>query len=201
MKIEATKIEDVKLITPQKFGDDRGFFSETFKNNALQAAGIDIEFRQDNHAYSAQQGVLRGLHFQFGKNVQAKLIRCTRGSILDVAVDIRVGSPTFGQHVAVELSAENWQQLLVPHGFAHAYCTLTPDAEVQYKVDGYYDRDHEGAVRWNDPDVGIEWPVDVNTVVLSEKDEVAPFMKDNPVYFRYKQGHGPFNCLCLETPE
>ena len=201
MKIEATKIADVKLITPQKFGDERGFFSETYKANVLAEAGIGLNFIQDNHAFSQRQGVLRGLHFQWGKNVQAKLIRCTKGAILDVAVDIRHGSPSFGHHVAVELCAKNWHQLLVPHGFAHAYCTLTPDAEVQYKVDGLYDPDHEGAVRWDDPALAIDWPINSNDVTLSEKDKVAPLLKESPVYFRYKKGHGLFNCLCLDAPE
>lgn len=174
MKVERCAIPDVLLIEPVRHGDARGFFSEVWSRRSLAAHGLDVEFVQDNHAHSAQKGVLRGLHFQRPPSAQGKLVRVARGAILDVAVDIRAGSPTYGQHVAVELSAENWRQLWVPRGFAHGYLTLEPDTEVLYKTDAYYDRAADAGIAWNDPAFGIAWPVETGSVILSDKDRSAP---------------------------
>lgn len=183
MKIESLAIPDVKFITPKRFGDARGFFSETWNESALRDAGIDAHFVQDNHAFSAAKHTLRGLHFQVPPKAQDKLIRVTRGSIFDVAVDIRRGSPTFGKHVAVELSADNWAQLWVPKGFAHGYCTLEDDTEVIYKVTDYYSPADDRGIRFDDPALAIEWPVTAATVQLSDKDKVQPLLKDAPQLF------------------
>lgn len=186
MDVRATAIEDVKLITPKRHGDARGFFSETYNARAFAAAGIDAAFVQDNHSLSAQKGVVRGLHFQIAPHVQGKLVRVVRGAILDVAVDIRAGSPTFGRHVAVELSAENWQQLWIPAGFAHGFCTLMSDTEVVYKVTGFYAPECDKGLAWDDPELGIDWPVDADAVTLSEKDRAHPRLTDLPAYFNYQ---------------
>lgn len=178
MKVERCAIPDVLLIEPVRHGDTRGFFSEVWSRRSLAAHGLDVEFVQDNHAHSAQKGVLRGLHFQRPPSAQGKLVRVARGAILDVAVDIRAGSPTYGQHVAVELSAENWRQLWVPRGFAHGYLTLEPDTEVLYKTDAYYDRAADAGIAWNDPAFGIAWPVETGSVILSDKDRSAPRLAD-----------------------
>lgn len=185
MKVEALAIPDVKLLTPQRFGDSRGFFSETWQQDRFAAAGIPGPFLQDNHAMSSQRGVVRGLHLQLPPSAQGKLLRVVRGAIWDVAVDVRHGSPTFGQWAAAELSAENWCQLWVPRGFLHGYCTLTEMTEVIYKVDGPYDRSAERGVIWNDPDLALPWPVAPDGVVLSEKDAVLPRLRDCPVWFTY----------------
>ncbi|MGZ5965961.1 MAG: dTDP-4-dehydrorhamnose 3,5-epimerase, partial [Caulobacteraceae bacterium] len=147
--IRPLALPDVLLITPKKFGDERGFFSETYRKEALAAHGFDREFVQDNHSMSAKRGVLRGLHFQRPPHMQDKLLRVTRGAVYDVAVDIRIGSPTWGQWVGVELSADNWRQILVPAGFAHGFVTLTPDCEVLYKVTADYAPSSEGGLAWN----------------------------------------------------
>lgn len=183
MQITATDIPDVKLITPKKFGDHRGFFSETYNRKAFADAGIDLEFVQDNHSLSAQKGVLRGLHFQLPPFAQDKLVRVVRGSILDVAVDIRRSSPTFGRHVTAVLSAANWQQMFVPAGFAHGFVTLEPDTEVVYKVTNYYAPQHDRGILWNDPALGIEWPVSPADVTLSDKDIKQPLFADAPDLF------------------
>ena len=174
MKIESLAIADVKLITPPKFGDSRGFFSETWSASKLKAQGFDQHFVQDNQSFSAEKGTIRGLHCQVAPHVQGKLVRVIRGAIWDVAVDIRHGSPTYGQWVAAELSAENWAQLWIPGGFLHGFCTLLPDTEVIYKVTGDYAKDCERAVRWDDPTLAISWPLGESTPQLSEKDELAP---------------------------
>lgn len=174
MKFERLAIPDVVLVTPKRFGDDRGFFSETYRANLFDEEGVVGPFVQDNHAYSADAGVLRGLHFQAPPMAQAKLVRCIRGAILDVAVDIRKSSPTYGQHVSAELTAENGAQLFVPVGFAHAYLTLTPDSEVEYKVTEYYAPETEGGLAWDDPAIGIDWPLPNGVPSLSEKDKVLP---------------------------
>lgn len=174
MKFERQALPDVILVTPDRHGDGRGFFSETFRANTYEAAGIAGPFVQDNHAWSADAGILRGLHFQVPPKAQAKLIRCTRGAILDVAVDLRRSSPTFGQHVSAELSAENGQQLFVPEGFAHGYLTLTPDCVVVYKMTEYYAPETEGGLAWNDPDLGIDWPLRDALPTLSPKDAELP---------------------------
>ena len=173
--VEKTPLEGVLIITPDKFGDERGFFSETYNAPALAAHGVRHTFSQDNHSFSATPGTLRGLHFQREPTAQTKLVRVTRGAVLDVAVDIRTGSPTYGQHIAAELSAKNWKQLLVPAGFAHGFCTIEPDTEFLYKVDAPYSPGDEGGLRWDDPDLGIQWP-SVAGAVLSQRDtEWAPF--------------------------
>ena len=170
---ERTNIDDVLIITPKKFGDDRGFFSETYNQRTLEAEGFHEHFVQDNHSYSSQQGTVRGLHFQAPPAGQGKLVRVSRGSVLDVAVDIRKGSPSFGQHVKRLLSAKNGQQLYVPVGFLHGFVTLEPDTEVQYKVTDFYSGEHDGAVLWNSPELRIDWGIGNDTAVLSEKDAHA----------------------------
>ncbi|MCR9212179.1 MAG: dTDP-4-dehydrorhamnose 3,5-epimerase [Proteobacteria bacterium] len=187
MQIEDTAIADVKIVTPKKFGDDRGFFSEVWNARTFKDAGLDIEFVQDNHAFSAEVGTVRGLHFQLDPAAQGKLVRVTRGAVLDVAVDIRRGSPTFGQHVAVELSAENWQQLWVPAGFAHGYCTIQPNTELAYKVTDYYSPDHDCGIFWNDPDLKINWPVSAEKAVLSQKDKVLPVLREQQRLFDFEE--------------
>jgi dTDP-4-dehydrorhamnose 3,5-epimerase len=170
-----TKIPDVILIKPKVFGDERGFFMETYKKEDFEKAGIRGEFVQDNHSKS-KYGVLRGLHFQKDPYAQAKIVRCIRGIIFDVAVDLRKDSPTFGKWVGVILSEFNKHQLYVPRGFAHGFCVLSEVAEVVYKVDNKYAPDYEGGVMWNDEDIGIEWPID--EPILSEKDKKWPTLKE-----------------------
>lgn len=174
MKITPQSIPDVLLIEPRKFGDARGFFSEVWKRSALVAQGFDVDFVQDNHSLSREVGVLRGLHFQRPPNAQGKLVRVVRGRILDVAVDIRQGSASYGQHVACELSAEAWNQLWVPRGFAHGFLTLEADTEVLYKVDAEYDAATDAGIAWDDPALGIDWPLPPGGPVLSDKDRKAP---------------------------
>ena len=176
MKIESLDIADVKLITPRKFGDNRGFFSETWNAKVLADAGFTALFVQDNHAMSAEKGTVRGLHFQTPPMAQGKLVRVTRGAVLDVAVDVRRSSPTFGRHVSAVLSAENWQQLWVPAGFAHGYCTLQPDTEVIYKVTAYYSPANDKGILWDDPALGIPWPVTRAAAHLSDKDKIQPLL-------------------------
>jgi len=174
MQIEHTALEGVFLITPPRFGDHRGFFSESYSRQKLAYHGIDLEFVQDNHSLSREVGTVRGLHFQAPPHAQDKLVRCGRGALFDVAVDIRKGSPTYGQWVGYELSFENGRQLLVPAGFAHGFMTLQPDTEIVYKCSDYYAAETEGALLWNDPDIGIEWPLSGITPVISDKDAKAP---------------------------
>ena len=183
MNVEALALTGVRLITPTRFNDARGFFSETWSEGRFAEAGIPGPFIQDNHVVSQGVGVLRGLHCQVGPNAQGKLVRCTRGAIYDVAVDVRQGSPTFGRHVGAELSAKNWMQIWIPVGFLHGYCTLTEETEVVYKVTGAYDKAAERGVIWNDPDIGIKWPVAADQVVLSDKDTVLPRLRDVPALF------------------
>ncbi len=166
------------LVEPKKFGDHRGFFSETFNRRRMAEMGFDAEFVQDNHSLSVETGVVRGLHYQSPPFAQDKLVRVVRGAILDVAVDIRRGSPTFGDHAAVELSAENWRQLLVPVGFAHGFATLEANTEVLYKVTAYYAPDHDHGLLWSDPEVAVAWPVAPEAAVLSDKDRVQPRLAD-----------------------
>ncbi len=164
-------------IQPERHGDHRGFFAETYSRRKYSEFGIDVEFVQDNHSLSRDVGTLRGLHFQAPPHAQAKLVRCGRGAIFDVAVDIRRGSPTYGQWEAYELTAKNGDQLYVPVGFAHGFVTLEPDSEIVYKCSDYYAPETEGAILWNDPDIGIDWPTEAEPI-LSDKDAVAPVFSD-----------------------
>jgi len=188
MFVSDTDIPDVKLIRPPRFEDERGFFSETFNRRALEQHGIVLEGLQDNHSLSIPKGTVRGLHFQTPPFAQAKLVRVTRGAVFDVAVDIRRGSPTFGRHVGVVLSAGEWNQLYVPRGFAHGFCTLEPETEVLYKVDNYYSRDHDLGLAWDDEALAIDWPVTGADAVLSDKDRKHPRLADLPEYFNYDAG-------------
>lgn len=183
MIVERLPVPDVLLLSPPRFRDPRGFFSETWNAMRFADAGIRGPFVQDNDAYSAERGVLRGLHLQIGRNAQGKLIRVVRGSIWDVAVDVRRGSPTYGHHVSALLSAENWHQLWVPVGFLHGYVTLEPDTEVIYKVTAPYDKSAERGVVWNDPALGIDWPIPDGQLFLSDKDRVLPRLADCPDWF------------------
>lgn len=178
MNIEKLPIEGLLLIEPRKIGDARGFFSETFRSDVFQAAAGPVVFVQDNQSRSARRGTVRGLHYQRTPRGQGKLIRVLRGAILDVAVDARPDSPTFGQHVAVELSEANWRQLYVPEGFLHGFCTLDNDVEVVYKVTDYYSAEHDAGIRWDDPALGIGWPVTGAEAVVSDKDRNAPLFHD-----------------------
>ncbi len=178
MIVEPTAIPDVLLLTPPRFLDGRGFFSETWNESRFVAAGVTGPFVQDNHAKSADRAVVRGLHLQIAPSAQGKLIRVARGAIWDVAVDIRPGSATYGQHFGTVLSAENWQQLWVPAGLLHGYCTLEPDTEVIYKVTAPWDRQAERGVIWNDPAFAIPWPISPAEATLSDKDRLLPRLAD-----------------------
>lgn len=176
----------VLLVRPRRFGDARGWFSESWNAARFAGWGIDVNFCQDNHSLSAAAGTLRGLHFQTSPHAQAKLVRCTRGAIFDVAVDIRRGSPTYRQWVSAELSAENGDQLFIPPGYAHGFLTLTPDTEVMYKVDAHYAPEADGGIIWNDPALGINWPLsDGAAPLLSDKDALLPSLADLAVDFAY----------------
>jgi dTDP-4-dehydrorhamnose 3,5-epimerase len=177
-QITRLAIPDVLLISPNRLGDERGFFSETYNRRALAEAGFDKTFVQDNHSLSGRRGILRGLHFQRPPHAQDKLVRVTRGAVFDVAVDIRRGSPTFGQWVGEELSAENWRQLLVPAGFAHGFVTLTETAEVLYKVTDYYAPEAEGGLLWSDPALAIDWPVAAAEVLTNARDGAWPSLAE-----------------------
>lgn len=177
MDVKDTKLAGVKLLKPRRFGDHRGFFAETYSRRVYAGLGMDSEFVQDNHSLSAAVGTVRGLHFQAPPHAQAKLVRCGRGAIFDVAVDIRRGSPTYGQWVGYDLSAENGAQLFIPAGFAHGFATLESNSEIIYKCSDYYAPETEGSLRWDDPVIGIDWPV-TGAAILSEKDAVAPLLAD-----------------------
>jgi dTDP-4-dehydrorhamnose 3,5-epimerase len=183
MRIERLKIPDVLLVQPARHGDHRGFFSEVFRADALAAHGVETAFVQDNHVQSIQRGVLRGLHFQTPPHVQGKLVRCTRGAILDVAVDIRAGSPTYARHVAVELSAANWYQLWIPPGFAHGYLALENDCEVIYKVTDYYAPACDFGIAWDDPALAIDWRLAPSEIILSDRDRRQPRLADAAFQF------------------
>lgn len=181
MNVIQTELEGVYILEPKVFGDQRGWFTESWSKKTMEAADLQYDFVQDNHSFSAQKGTLRGIHFQSEPYAQAKLVRCIRGVILDMAVDLRKNSPNYKKWIAVELSAENKRQLLVPRGFGHAFLTLTDDVEVLYKTDRYYSNEHDRSIAWNDPEIGIDWPV--SDPVLSEKDKKAPALKDSDVNF------------------
>lgn len=181
-EIRPTSLDGVLEIVPVRFGDARGFFSETYNASRLAKAGIDLAFVQDNHSLSARRGVLRGLHYQLPPHAQDKLVRVVRGAIFDVAVDIRKGSPTFAKWVGVELSAEKWNQLLVPKGFAHGFVTLTENTEVVYKVTDYYSPEQDRSIRYDDPDIAINWPVTDGELQLSDKDMAAPRLLNAEVF-------------------
>lgn len=176
MKRTKTKLEGVIIIEPDVFDDNRGFFMESWNKKKMEEVGLFYDFVQDNHSKSTVKGTLRGIHFQKGDKAQAKLVRCVKGAVLDVAVDLRKNSPTFKQWVSVELSAENKKQLLIPRGFGHGFLTLTDDVEFLYKADNYYAPEADAGIRWNDPDIGVEWGLE--NPILSEKDRKNPFLKD-----------------------
>ena len=180
MKITKTKLDGVVIIEPDVFGDNRGFFMESWNKNKMAEAGLDYDFVQDNHSKSIVKGTLRGIHFQKGDKAQAKLVRCVKGAVLDVAVDLRRKSPTFKQWVGVELSEENKKQLLIPRGFGHGFVTLTDDVEFLYKADNYYAQEADAGIRWNDPEIGVEWGVE--NPILSEKDKKNPFLKNAEIF-------------------
>jgi len=177
----------VRVLVPAIHKDERGFLLEVWREDDLRGAGINVRFVQENHTRSEAVGTVRGLHFQISSAAQAKLVRCVRGSILDVAVDIRRGSPSFGRHAALVLSADNWKQLYVPVGFAHGYCTLHPCSEVVYKVSAYYHPASERGLAWDDPELGIAWPVDVQTAILTERDRRFPPLAELADFFPFAQ--------------
>ncbi len=176
MDLLRTKLEGVYILIPKVFGDHRGFFMESWSCRTMEEAGLYYDFVQDNHSLSTVKGTLRGIHFQKGDKAQAKLVRCVRGAVLDVAVDLRHDSPTYKQWVGVELSEENKKQLLIPRGFGHGFVTLTDHVEFLYKADNYYAPEADGGIRWNDPDIGVDWGI--SEPILSEKDTKNPFLKD-----------------------
>lgn len=176
MKVTKTKLNGVVILEPQVFGDNRGFFMESWSKRKFEEAGLFYDFVQDNHSSSTVKGTVRGIHFQKGKWCQAKLVRCTRGAVLDIAVDLRKSSSTYKQWISVELSEDNKKQIMVPRGFGHAFVTLTDHVEFMYKADNYYAPESEGGIRWNDPEIGVEWGV--ADPVLSAKDKINPFFKD-----------------------
>ncbi len=178
LDVRPLALDGVLEIRPPRFGDDRGFFAEVWSAERMAEAGLEIDFVQDNHSFSAARGVLRGLHFQAPPAAQDKLLRVSRGSVFDVAVDIRRGSPTFGQWTGLHLSAELWNQILVPKGFAHGFVTLEPNTEVQYKVSAPYRPELDRVVRFDDPAIGIDWPIDRADLTLSAKDSAAPLLAD-----------------------
>ncbi len=178
MDIEHTKIPGCLILTPKRHPDNRGFFSESWNAKTLAAQGIEIDFVQDNHSFNTEAGVVRGLHFQAPPHSQIKLVRCGQGALFDVAVDIRRGSPTYGDWFGIELSFENGRQLLVPHGCLHGFMTLTPNTEINYKCSDHYAPGTDGGVRFDDPEIGIDWPLGAILPILSDKDREAPLLRD-----------------------
>ncbi|MDK2886827.1 MAG: dTDP-4-dehydrorhamnose 3,5-epimerase [Thermosipho sp. (in: thermotogales)] len=188
-KIE-TELEGVYIIKPSIFVDNRGWFMESYNYYDFKIIGINIIFIQDNHSYTAKKGTIRGIHFQINPKAQTKLVRCTKGKILDIAVDLRKGSPTYKKWIAIELSEENKNMLLIPKGFGHAFLTLKDNVEVQYKVDEYYSKEHDRSIRYDDPEININWDLEkygIEKVILSEKDKKAPFLKDSDVNFIWSE--------------
>lgn len=186
MLFERLQIDGLFTVLPKRFGDDRGYFAETFREDVFRQKIGNFSLVQDNQSLSADKGTVRGLHFQLAPKAQGKLVRCVSGAILDVAVDLRRGSPTFGQHVALQLSAENGLNLWVPPGFAHGFCTLTENTVVAYKVSEYYSAEHDRGLLWNDPQLAIEWPVDGTAARLSEKDSRQPTLAQLDAVFHYE---------------
>ncbi len=181
MNVTKTKLEGVLILEPKVFGDHRGFFMESYNRKIFEAQGLHYDFVQDNHSSSTVKGTLRGIHFQKGAEAQAKLVRCTRGKVLDVAVDLRKSSPTYGQWISLELSPENQKQLLIPRGFGHGFLTLTDEVEFLYKADNYYAPEREGSILWNDPDLAIDWGID--SPILAPKDaQGSLFLETDPEY-------------------
>ena len=185
MNVIETSVKDVFIIEPDVFGDKRGWFFESWSEKKMRDKGLFYNFVQDNHSFSALKGTLRGLHFQKGDAAQAKLVRCSRGAVMDFAVDMRKNSPTYKKWVGVELSAENHRQLLIPRGFLHAFLTLTDDVEFLYKADNYYSPENDCNILWNDPEIGIDWGTE--NPILSEKDKNAPLLKDSDIDFIYTE--------------
>jgi dTDP-4-dehydrorhamnose 3,5-epimerase len=187
VQIEETALPGVVILTPRRFGDARGFFSEIWHRRRMAEAGLDYDFVQDNHSLSARAGTLRGLHFQAPPHAQAKLVRCGRGRLYDVVVDLRAGSPAYGRWLGVELSFDNGRQLLIPEGFLHGFVTREPDTEIIYKCTDYYAPEADGAVRWDDPALGIDWGLE-QAPLLSEKDASAPFLRELGTVFTWEGG-------------
>lgn len=185
MKVVSTELKDCYIIEPDVFGDNRGYFYESWTKSKMEEHGLFYDFVQDNHSYSSQKGTLRGLHFQKGDHAQAKLVRCTRGAVVDYAVDMRKGSPTYKMWIGVTLSAENHRQLLIPRGFLHAFLTITDDVEFLYKADNYYCHESDRNILWNDPEINIKW--DINDPILSDKDKKAPLLEDSDIDFIYME--------------
>ena len=185
MNVIKTDLLDVYILEPKVFGDKRGWFMESWSDKTMKETGLNYKFVQDNHSFSAMKGTLRGLHFQKGKAAQAKLVRCSRGAVLDVAVDMRAGSPTYKQWISAELSEDNYRQLLIPRGFLHGFITLTDNVEFQYKADNFYDCLSDRNIIWNDPELNIDWGTDYP--IVSEKDAKAPFLKDSDIDFIYNK--------------
>lgn len=179
LEVKRLELPEVLVVVPKRFGDNRGFFVETYNKQTFAGAGITTDFLQDNHSLSADAGTIRGLHYQVAPKVQAKLVRVVRGSIFDVAVDVRKSSPNFGKWTSAVLTAERGEQFFIPVGFAHGFCTLEPDTEVLYKVSDFYSPQHEYGIRWDDPAIGIRWPI-TTAPVLSTKDGKNPLLKDGP---------------------
>lgn len=188
MNVVETKIPGVLIIDPDVHGDHRGYFMETYSKQKYQEIGIDVEFVQDNMSFSAQKGTLRGLHWQNAPMAQSKLVSCTKGTVIDVAVDIRKGSPTYKQWVSVELSAENKKQFFIPQGFAHGFLTLTDNVEFRYKVDNFYSKEHDRGIRYDDPSINVDWGTLLNGIepVLSDKDKFGPELDESDCNFNYK---------------
>jgi dTDP-4-dehydrorhamnose 3,5-epimerase len=189
VQIQELEIPDIKTLTPVQHRDNRGFFSEIYNRQTLLEAGITLEFVQENYSCSSEVNTVRGLHFQTGEFQQDKLVQVVSGAILDVAVDLRQGSPWYGQYVCAEISANNWQQILIPKGFAHGFLTLQPDTAVMYRVTAHYSAAHDAGIRWNDPDIGIDWPISQSDAVLSDKDTTLPFLADCDTLFQYDVTH------------
>lgn len=184
MNVIKTDLPEVYIIEPKVFGDNRGWFTESWSKRKMESAGFFYDFVQDNHSFSAEKGTLRGIHFQKGEYAQAKLVRCVRGAVLDVAIDLRKGSPNYKKWVAVELSEENKLELLIPRGFGHGFVTLTDNVEFLYKADNFYNYENDRSILWNDPEINVNWGID--NPIVSEKDLKAPLLKDSDIDFIYE---------------